>query len=255
MVIQRKTLGGPDKESIIKHMQELAVKLEKNSITSRDIKKHGEISYSTIWRRFGSFSQALLEAGMKPCRIYKRNQDVMVKELGSLMLELQREPIKSEMASCLSYTPHHYKLEFGTMKDAFDIAQRYVEGNKDIQKIKINIPSRNNRRKYGELINFRGMQHAPVNELGVVFLFGMLADEMDFRVESVQAGFPDCDAKLKLKDGTFEKVSIEFEFKSSNFNAHGHDKNGCDLIVCWIHDWVDCPLSVIELSKIVDGMR
>jgi hypothetical protein len=80
-------------------------------------------------------------------------------------------------------------------------------------------------------------------------MFGMLAEEMGFVVESVQNGFPDCDAKLKRSDGSFEGVRIEFEYQSSSFQRHGHNACDCDFIVCWEHDWQDCPIDVIELSK------
>src|SRR5205085_684390 len=36
---------------------------------------------------------------------------------------------------------------------------------------------------YGDFINFRGLQHAPVNEQGVVFLFGMICRELGYVVE------------------------------------------------------------------------
>jgi hypothetical protein len=38
-----------------------------------------------------------------------------------------------------------------------------------------------------------------VNEQGVVFLFGMVAKELGYMVEVVQTGYPDCEAKDKLK--------------------------------------------------------
>src|SRR5574341_205258 len=47
-------------------------------------------------------------------------------------------------------------------------------------------------RNYGEPIDFRGLRHAPINEQGVVFLFGMVSDELGFLVESVHHPFPDC---------------------------------------------------------------
>ena len=48
---------------------------------------------------------------------------------------------------------------------------------------------------YGASLNFRGLQHAPINEQGVVFLFGMVCHELGFVVESVRTGSPDCEAK------------------------------------------------------------
>jgi hypothetical protein len=29
----------------------------------------------------------------------------------------------------------------------------------------------------------------------------------------------------------------------------------CDIIVCWINNWPECPLEVVELSKIVSSRR
>ena len=43
---------------------------------------------------------------------------------------------------------------------------------------------------------------------------------------------------------------IEFEYESRNFLRHLHDPSQCDIIVCWKHNWPECPLEVIELSKI-----
>jgi len=101
----------------------------------------------------------------------------------------------------------------------------------------------------GELINFRGMVWAPVNEQGVVFLFGKIAHELGMYVEVVRPGYPDCIAKRYIGKGRWEEVRVEFEFKSSGFSAHGHDPTECDVLVCWEHDWPECPkrIEVIEL--------
>ena len=104
---------------------------------------------------------------------------------------------------------------------------------------------------YGELINFRGLQHAPVNENGVVFLFGMVADELGFVIESVQAGFPDCEGKRRVAANRFQRVRIEFEYRSRSFRDHGHDPAGCDLVVCWEHNWPECPLELLELREAI----
>jgi hypothetical protein len=29
--------------------------------------------------------------------------------------------------------------------------------------------------------------------------------------------------------------------------------NDADMIVCWKHNWPECPLEVLELSKLVGG--
>ena len=47
----------------------------------------------------------------------------------------------------------------------------------------------------GELINFRGLVYAPINENGVVFLFGKVAEDLHMYLEEIKPGFPDCIAR------------------------------------------------------------
>jgi hypothetical protein len=30
---------------------------------------------------------------------------------------------------------------------------------------------------------------------------------------------------------------------------HMHEASKCDLIICWRHNWAECPLEVLELRK------
>ncbi len=107
---------------------------------------------------------------------------------------------------------------------------------------------------YGNPIDFRGLRHQPVNEQGVVFLFGMVAKELGYMVEAVQAGFPDCEAKRQVGPNKWQRVRIEFEFESREFRAHGHPEDGCDVIVCWRHNWPECPLEVVELATVIKSL-
>ena len=94
------------------------------------------------------------------------------------------------------------------------------------------------------------MDAAPVNEMGVVCLFTDWARKHGVRIESIQSAFPDCIAWMKA-GGREQRVRIEFEFKSRNFRTHRHAASQCDWIVCWEHDWADCParLHVLELRR------
>jgi len=114
-------------------------------------------------------------------------------------------------------------------------------------------PKIDDRLTYGNPIHFRGLTHEPVNEQGVVFLFGMVARELGYLVEAVQPGFPDCEAKRQVAAGKWQRVLIEFEFESRNFD---HDPDGCDVIVCWHDNWPDRPqnLEVLELSKRIKSL-
>ena len=108
----------------------------------------------------------------------------------------------------------------------------------------------------GEPFDRSPMTNAPVNELGVMVLFGMVAAGLGLQVESVQGKFPDCMAERQVAPGKWQHLRIEFEYESKNFKLHGHDPKGCDMIVCWRHNWKECPaeIEVVELSRLV-GMR
>src|SRR6476646_10677083 len=105
----------------------------------------------------------------------------------------------------------------------------------------------------GEPFDRSPMTNAPVNELGVMVLFGMVAAALGLQVESVQGKFPDCLAKRQVAPGKWPYLRIEFEYESKNFYLHGHDPKGCDMIVCWRHNWKECPaeIEVVELSRLL----
>jgi hypothetical protein len=94
------------------------------------------------------------------------------------------------------------------------------------------------------------MRHEPVNEQGVVMLFGMVARELGYHVETVRTRFPDCEALCWVGPHAWQRVRIEFEFESRRFN---HPPDGCDVIVCWRHNWPECPkhIKVVELAEVI----
>lgn len=259
--IKRKTLRSYEPDDIVDYLRALAKRLRKTTLDKYDLEDDGEIHMSTIIRKCGGFSNALISADLKPGRAYKRNRERMIRELAELMIELGHESKKVEMNKKLKLGAHQYEQAFGGLEQAFDLAQALAEGTKGdtilrCATVGTNLSKTRKRRKYGATIQFHGLRYAPMNEQGVVFLFGMLAAELGFEVESVQTGYPDCDAKKRLKDGTFEHVAIEFEFQSRNFKRDGHEPSGCDVIVCWEHDWPECPpdIEVIELRGIIEEL-
>ncbi len=95
--------------------------------------------------------------------------------------------------------------------------------------------------------------HGPMNEAGVIYLFGTMAERLGYVVTRIQKEFPDCEAMRRVDEDRWQRVLIEFELQSRNFVKHLHDVNGCDAIVCWEHNWPECPLEVIELRNLVIG--
>lgn len=118
-------------------------------------------------------------------------------------------------------------------------------------------------RASGPPLAFRGMASAPVNEMGVVLVFGMVAADIGYAVDAIGTAFPDCAARRLVAgaagggsgaDDRWEPVRVEFEFRSRSFFYHGHDADECDVIVCWQHDWPDCPLEVLALEDVVAAL-
>lgn len=87
----------------------------------------------------------------------------------------------------------------------------------------------------------------PTNEMGVVFMFGAVADRIGWRMAYLDGKYPD--GVVVNRDG--QRVKIEFEYEASSFVYHGHDPQHCDVVICWIHDR-SLSLPVLALSKYYD---
>jgi len=107
----------------------------------------------------------------------------------------------------------------------------------------------------GKPINFRGLVYGPTNEQGVVYLFSLIAEDLNIRVESIQQGYPDCTAIRYAGNKKWERISIEFEYLSSGFD---HDPTKCDLLACWEDDLSPQDkaklrgLEILELRSIIN---
>ncbi len=131
-----------------------------------------------------------------------------------------------------------------------------MTGNQKIKLIPKTIKpkiARIKRKVVGEPIQFRGLRYAPLNRLGVAYMFGLVAHELGFIIESLRNESPDCDGKrcLDTNHDQWEQVKIDFHYKSSDFQQGFHD-NLSDIVVCWTHDWEDCPIEVLELRSIIN---
>src|SRR2546425_8578166 len=98
----------------------------------------------------------------------------------------------------------------------------------------------------------------PINEQGVVLLFGMMSDDLGFSIEAIRQGFPDVlvvDYRANPNRGV--KKSIEFEFASSHFARQKHPVKGAQIIVCWEHDWKNAPkeIEILELKSLIQKLK
>jgi len=239
-------------EDLIHEARALAARLGKNTLTVFDWSRHGSCNDGTIRRRFGSWEAFLKEANLDIGNPQDIPNQQLLKELGRLYRVLRKPVSPGDMDGMGQYSSSTYIRRWGSWKSAWCCFIETAETSVAPQEDSSPQATQPQGVFYGEIINYAGMLHAPVNEQGVVYLFALLSRSLGFTVEAIQSAFPDAVAKRQLRgQKVFERVLIEFEFQSSSFQKHGHDASGCDLIVCWEHDWKDCPLEVIELQRVV----
>ncbi len=266
-------------ESIIATLQNLAANLGKDTLTKSEVQPH--IPVSTVTAHFGSLGNALEAAGLRRTApgenlrgCTKRYTDA---ELFQSLLELENrvghEPGYNEYQSQGRYSVGPFRKRFGRWADVLAQYRIWRANQPHVPSADPASPSlprervlppvappatqagrghvSRGGRQYGEFIRFRGLTNAPTNELGVVFLFGMVCRELGFVIEALGQGFPDCEGKhlCDTKKQRWERVQIEFEYKASNFRVHEHSPEQCDVIVCWENDWPDCPVEVVELRS------
>lgn len=78
-----------------------------------------------------------------------------------------------------------------------------------------------------------GILFEPEYEQEVLYLFSVFHRDLGFPyIVKIRNEFPDAIVMGESKD----VQRIEFEIRASDFLTHGHDKHGCDYIVCWEND-------------------
>ena len=266
------------KESIIQTLRNIAARLGKDTLTKYDV--GGQLPLSSINRYFGNLGNALDAAGLKRTELGANfrhrgpvlSDDALMESLRQVEKQVGHEPGTGEYSVLGDYSVKPFRDRYGRWSDVLTRYRRWkAEGAGDAEAsvrpaapptgaaervVRAALPNGigtldgpSDSTLYGEYINFRGLTHAPVNEQGVVFLFGMVSRDLGFVIEALQQGFPDCEGKVCVdpKKSQWRRARIEFEYRASSFREHAHDPKGCDLVVCWENDWPECPVRVVEL--------
>ena len=143
-------------------------------------------------------------------------------------------------------------------KDVLDVIDDWATHEGGVPKVSTppSVPQiLKDRPMYGPLLQGCPLVFAPTNEAGVLYLFGAMSERLGFLMLLVQAGFPDCEAMRVAGENRLQRLKIEIEYQSRNFLKHMHDLKGCDMIVCWEHNWPECPLEVLELKTVLSNQQ
>ncbi|HEY7402541.1 MAG TPA: hypothetical protein VIB39_03395 [Candidatus Angelobacter sp.] len=193
--------------------------------TVAEYELHGKYSVQPLFRRFGSWKQTPL----------------------GLMLYAQEQGLEKQWSDVLEM------VKAGAGKRSGNVSRRLRENKRAALRKKSKIMP--DRPTYGRPMVEGPLANEPDNEQAVVFLFGAMARELGFVAVKVRMGYPDCEAWREVAPEVWQKVNIEIEHESRNFVKHLHDVKKCDLIVCWKHNWKECPLEVVALVDQLAAIR
>lgn len=281
-----------DKHRILKSIATIAKQLGRTP-SILEFAARAEISRYSLFRLFPRWNEAVRAAGLKPNRLYRRPEDSeLLKDWGEVVRKKRAMPSRWAYRLAGKYYPLTLAKRFGGWESLPHAFRNFAKGKREWADIVALLPASlpkeqripvapcrgalqrvptsvvrtsskvchykrpKDRATYGNPMHLQNFRHEPVNEQGVVLLFGMLARDLGYVIEAVQKGFPDCEAKRQIAPDRWQRVNIEFEFESKNFRDHGHPLSGCDVIVCWRHNWNECPkhIEVVELSSIIKSL-
>jgi hypothetical protein len=264
------------KDEIIAAIKERAAELGR-APKRAELMRIYPVSPSGIDRQFGSYRNALRECGLERegCGV-PVSLDNLFHDWAQIVRDMKKVPTVMEYGQRSSYSHSTLRQRYGSWNlvpsgmvqylrehsleqewaDVLEIGEAFCRAlpRKGVRprppaELLAKTKILTDRPVYGATLIEGTMGFAPVNEMGVVYLFGGMARRLGFIVLWVGPAFPDCEAFREVEPHRWQRVRIEFEFESRNFLRHFHDPAGCDLIVCWENNWPECPLEVVELKK------
>lgn len=264
------------REEIVQAVRSCAEKLGR-APTFRDLRRLAGVSEQNLQSECGSLKNALALAGMQATsRAYNLSEEELLLDWAAVARAQQKLPTVAAYQAAGRFTVMPFQSRYGKWTKVPQAFRRLAEREeklrerwKDVlemiarkapEEARAKVRPRRRARKsplipgravYGEPLQYPGLANAPTTEAGVIFAFGMVALSLGFVIVRIQPKFPDGEALREMAPGQYQLVKIEFELESRNFLKHRHRKDGCEMIVCWRHNWPECPerIEVLELRK------
>lgn len=268
-------------EECVQELKRIAQLLGQSHLTAAEFDANARFSSYRVQRVFKRWHEALTAAGLQPSPNFKKEISLpaLAEDFLRVCGELARIPTLVQLARRSAPVSHTFSGKHGGY-DAFKkkaieylVSQRVRMSrsthsilNQELERLQSDAPIEcdsvpvSPAHYQGRTLNFRGIVYAPTCEHDVVQMFGAVAVDLGFEIIGNRSAFPDCEARRKVKAvrERWEKCLIEYEFSSSDYKKHKHPLKGCDLIVCWTHNWNDCPIDVLVLEdaiKKLDGWK
>ena len=273
--------GSLEKQEVMAEIKKLAKKLGRIP-TLKELVKLTRVSRFAIVTKFGMYRNALVECGLyKPGN--KLSVDELFQDWAAVARKLGKVPSMGQYKKHAKYSRGPLINYFGGWRhvpagllqharaqqmerewpDVMQLLAWYVEPGPGGAGSRRPMPPGPTLPKprilpdqpiYGAPFFLTPLAMAPTNENGVIFLFGAMARDLGFMMLRIQTGFPDGEGFREVAPGQWQLKKLEFELESRNYVKHGHPVGGAHILVCWKHNWPECPLEVIELSKLLPEM-
>ncbi|MGD0822922.1 MAG: hypothetical protein ABSA71_19500 [Desulfomonilia bacterium] len=264
------------KHHALSEVKRIAAILGTDTLSRSELNSHNpEVKAATVANLWGGWNKALEAAGLKTHPLFYENIPIaeLAKEFLIVFHELKgKVPTAHQISRRSRHGKNTFTRKFGSYS-AFKIKViEYLLSNEKLTAdarlvLESCLDSLGTKHRFeaeilprphakGRHLGFRAFAFAPTYEAEVVSLFSSVADELGFEIVAQRSAFPDCEAR-RLIDRIrkrYEKCLIEFEFRSSDYKKHRHPLKGCNLIICWEHNWVDCPLEVLELKSEINRL-
>jgi hypothetical protein len=225
----------PDNQHILDSIRAIARGLGRAPTRSEFVSLAGISEYS-ISQCFPSWNDAVRSAGLHANTLNVRLEDSeLLKDWGEIVRANRAIPAKRAYRRLGKYDPRSLERRFGPWSSLPQVFLNFANDNPEWADVVALLPvpvlkqeqgsthdpaspilpkktrhaPLKDRAIYGSPTHFRGLRHEPVNEQGVVLLFGMLAKELGYLVESVQTGFPDCEAMRQITPSMRRPVSVK----------------------------------------------
>ncbi len=262
------------REFLLSEIRRVAEEMGVTRIPLAQFRARTGLSLYHLYRNFSGWAEAVRHAGLCPAHTPKLTHAELLAAMRHAFIEAGGVVNVTRFNGFSRHGATLYYQRFGSWRSALNALREWIDTTGESFPYRDQLPQGSHAENevprrprspapvvgadgLGELLHFRSLQHAPTNEQGVVLLFGMVCQDLGFVVETVRTRYPDCEAKrcFPRRRNPWHRVRIEFEFLSSGFRDGCHDPTGCDLVVCWIHDWVDCPVEVLELRSAVERLQ
>ncbi len=115
-----RTKGTPaESDALLADLRRVAADLGRGSVPQKVYAEHGTYDYSTVIRRFGSWNQALIAAGLTVNNVVNVADETLFENILALWSHLGRQPARADLSrSTSTISQSTYNRRFGSWTGA-----------------------------------------------------------------------------------------------------------------------------------------